>query len=82
MVESNLSDTELIVMIIRMLNNMKAMETIKKDQSEMKTTVSEMNNTLEGINRLDRAEDRISDLENKVRKKPPNKSRKGKKIKK
>ena len=40
---------------------------MKKDQSEIKNAVYEINDTLEGINsRLDKAEDQISDLEDKV----------------
>ena len=43
----------------------KDIETIKK--SEIKKAVFEINNTLEGIwSRLDKAKDRINDLEEKV----------------
>ena len=42
-------------------------ENIKKDQTEMKTTITEMKNTLEGINiRLDKAQDWIGDLEENI----------------
>ena len=42
-------------------------ETIKKNQPEMRNTISQIRNTLEGINsRQDEAEDQISVLENKV----------------
>ena len=57
MEECNLSDIELEVMIIRMLNSMKKnIKTTKKDELEMKNVVSEIKNTLGGINRLDEAE--------------------------
>ena len=47
---SNLSDVEFRLMIIRMLSNMKKdVETIKKNQSEIKNAVSKINNLLEGI---------------------------------
>ena len=43
-------------------------ETINKSQQEMKNTISELN-TVEGIkSRLDEAEDRIMELEDKVEK--------------
>ena len=42
------------------------METIKKDQSEMKDTLTETKNNLQGINsRVDEAENQISNLEYK-----------------
>ena len=65
---SNLLDREFRVMIIRILNSMKQdIETIKKNQSDIKIEISEMNNILEGINnRLDEAGDRIGVLENNV----------------
>ena len=45
----------------------KNIETIKKNQSEMKTAISKIKNTLEGINtRSDEAEAQKSDLEDKV----------------
>ena len=47
----------------------KEIETINKNKEEMKNTTSEIKkkNTIEGItSRLDKAEDRISDLEDKV----------------
>ena len=49
-------------------NSMKNnIETIKKNQPEMRNTISQIRNTLEGINsRQDEAEDQISVLENKV----------------
>ena len=44
----------------------KDIETIYKNQKEMKNTISEMKNTLEGIkSRLNEAENEISDLEEK-----------------
>ena len=67
---SNLSDREFRVTIIRILNSIKNIETLKKkNQSEIKDKISEINYTLKGINsRLDEAEDRISVLEDKVEK--------------
>ena len=45
---SNLPDTEFRVMIIRIFNSMKkGIETIQKDQSEIKNAISEINNTQE-----------------------------------
>ena len=47
----------------------KDIETLNKNQLEMKNAISEMKNTLEGIKiRLDESEDRISELEDKVEK--------------
>ena len=56
---SNLSDREFRIMVVRILNSMKKdIETITKDQSEIKSVISEINNTLEVINtRLGEAED-------------------------
>ena len=46
------------------------METIKKNQSEMKDTLNEMKNNLQGINsRVDEAKNQISNLEYKEAKK-------------
>ena len=48
---SNFSDTEFRVMIIRKLYSMKkGIETIKKDQSQIKNATLEINSILEGIN--------------------------------
>ena len=45
------------------------METIKKNQSEMKDTLNEMKNNLQGINsRVDEAKNQINDLEHKEEK--------------
>ena len=56
---NNLSDREFRVMVIRILNSIKkyiCIESINKNQSEIKNAISEINNTLEGINsRLDEA---------------------------
>ena len=55
---NNLSDREFRVMVIRILNSIrkKDIESINKNQSEIKNAISEINNTLEGINsRLDEA---------------------------
>ena len=42
------------------------MENIIGNQSETKTTISEMKSTLKRINRVDEAEDQISDTENGI----------------
>ena len=65
---SNLSDKEFSVIILRILNSIqKDIEIIKKNQSEKKNAITEINNTLGGINsRLDEAQDRIRDLEDKA----------------
>ena len=47
---SNLLDREFRVMIMRILNSIKNIEIIKKDQSEIKNAISDKNNTVEGIN--------------------------------
>ena len=48
-------------------------ETIKKNQSDIKIEISERNNILEGINnRLDETEEWINDLKDKVKKNPTN----------
>ena len=61
----------------------KGLETIKKDQSEMKNAISEINNTLEGINtRLDETEDQVSNLEDKVEKNTQVEQQKEKKLQK
>ena len=61
----------------------KGIETIKKDQWEVKNAISSINNTLEGLNsRWDEAEDWISDLEDKVEKKHLSSAAKRKEIKK
>ena len=47
----------------------KDLESIIKDQPEIKNAVSEINNTLEGVNSgLDESENWINDLEDKVEK--------------
>ena len=40
-------------------------EIIKGNQSEMRNTLSEMKSILEGINRVDKEEDHITDIEEK-----------------
>ena len=71
-------------MVIRILSSMKKdIETIKKDQSEMRNAILEINNTLEGINsRLGEAEYCSSDLEDRWGggKKTPRQSNKKKKF--
>ena len=63
---TNLLDIEFKVMVIRMLKELSGnniimkrdIETMNKNQLEMKIAISEMKNTLEGIkSRLDEAED-------------------------
>ena len=57
-------------------------ETMNKNQMEVKNAISEMKNKLEGIkSRLDKAEDLINELEDKVKKpkKTPSQSNKMKK---
>ena len=45
----------------------KEIETISKNQEEMKNTIPEIKNILEGItNKQDEGEDQISELEDKV----------------
>ena len=59
------------------------METIKKNQSEMKDTLIEMKNNLEGVNsRVDEAENPISNLEYKKAKNTQLELQKEKRIKK
>ena len=79
---SNLSYIEFRVMIIRILNSMrKDIETIRKDQSEIKNAVSKIYITPVGINsKLDEAEDHISDLEDKIEKNTQASSKKKKKF--
>ena len=58
----------------------KDIETMNKNQLEVKNEISEMNNTLEGIqSRPHEAEDQINDLEDKVEKKHPVRATKQKK---
>ena len=48
----------------------KDIETVNKSQEEMNDTISQKRYTLEGIkSRLDKEEDQISEVEDKVRKK-------------
>ena len=71
---SNLSNIEIKLVVIKMLNRVKmeVERNHKKGPTTMKNTFSEMQNTLEGINRrLGATKDRISDLEDKVEKKHP-----------
>lgn len=44
----------------------KEIENSKKNQSEMKTIITKIKNTLEAINRLEDAEEHISDLDDRV----------------
>ena len=61
----------------------KGIETINKDQEEVKNTISELKNTVEGIkSRLDEAEDRISELEDKVEKNTQKEQEKEKRLRK
>ena len=76
---SSLPEKELGVMIVKIIQNLgnrmeKIQETFNKDLEELKTKQTMMNNTineikcsLEGINsRITEAEERISDLEDKI----------------
>ena len=66
---SNLSDIEFKVMIIRTLNSMKKDIEMIKRTSHKNKAIFEINNRLEGINSwLDEAENKISNLEDKVEK--------------
>ena len=57
----------------------KQIETINKGQEEKKNTISEVKKTVQGIKgRLDEQKIRISNLEDKVEKKHPERARKGK----
>ena len=57
------------------------METIKKNQSEMKDTLNEMKNNLQGINsRVDEAKNQISNLEYKKAKNTQQEEQEEKKI--
>ena len=78
---SSLSDKGfkvMIIMLFRELGRMdehseksdisnKLLEKVKKNQTQLRTTIIEIKNTLEGISsRLDNTEEQISDLENRV----------------
>lgn len=75
---STLPDTEFKTLVVRMFSDLGEnfnkeigsikMETeyLKKNQPKMKNMVIEVKNTLNGINRLDEAENQITDLEDKV----------------
>ena len=64
---SNLSDAELKTLVIRMLKEpSEELNSIKKIQSETKSTLSETENNLQGNNsRVDEAENQINDLKHK-----------------
>ena len=64
---SDLLDAEFKTRIIRIFDelseNLNSMETIKKNQSEMKDALTEMENNLQGMNsRVDKAKNQIRDL--------------------
>ena len=74
---NKLSDREFKIMVIRLWmpkelsenhNSMKKeIETINKNQEEMKNTIPEIKNTVQGVtSRLDIAGDQISELEDKM----------------
>ena len=68
---SDLSDTEVKALVIRMLYSIKKqtnIETMKKDQPEMKNIISEMNTLDKKNSRLDEAEDQINNLDDEVEK--------------
>ena len=61
---SNLSDSQVKILVIRMLKELSEdLNSIKKIQSEVKDSVIEIKNHLQGNNRVDEAENQISDLE-------------------
>ena len=75
----SLSEKEFRVMIVKMIQNLgnrmeKIQETFNKDLEELKSkqtmmnnTINEIKNSLEGINsRITEAEERVSDLEDKL----------------
>ena len=75
----SLPEKEFRVMIVKMIQNLgnrieKIQETFKKDLEELKSkqrmmkhTINEIKNFLEGINsRITEAEERVSDLEDKI----------------
>ena len=64
---SNLSDAEFKTLVIRMLKELSEdINNIKKIQSETKDVLIEIKNNLQGNNsRVDEAENRVNDLEQK-----------------
>ena len=75
----SLPDKEFRVMIVKMIQNLgnriekiqetfnKDLEELKSTQTMMKHTINEIKNSLEGINRrITKAEEQISDLEDKI----------------
>ena len=64
---SNLSDTELKTLVVRMLKKLNEdLSSTKKIKSEMKDTLTEIKNNLQGNNnRMDEAEIQINDMEHK-----------------
>ena len=64
---SNLSDTQLKTLVIRMLQELTGyLNTIKKTQAEMKVALVEIKKNLQGTNSgKDEAENQINDLEHK-----------------
>ena len=64
---SNLSDAEFKTPVIRVLKELSGdLNSIKKIQSETKSTLSETENNLQGNNsRVDEAENQINDLKHK-----------------
>ena len=67
---SNLSDSELKTLIIRMFKELIGyFNSTKKTQAEMKFTLSEIKKNLQGTNRVDEAKNQINDLEHKEEKK-------------
>ena len=63
---SNLSEAEFKTLVLRMLKELNEdLSSIKKIQSETEDTLTEIKNNLQGNNRMDEAENQISDLEYK-----------------
>ena len=75
---SNISDAELKTLFIRMLKELsEGLSSIKKIQSEMKDTLIEIKDNLQGNNsRVDKAKNKINDLEHKEATNQNNKKKK------
>ena len=81
---SNLSDAELKTLVIKMIRELSEdLNSIKKIQSERKSTLIEIKNYLHGVDsKEDKAKNKISDLEYKEAKNNPLEQQKEKRIQK
>ena len=81
---SNLSDAEFRTLLIRMLKELNEdLSSIKKIQSEMKSTLIEIKNNLQGNNsRVDETKNQINDLEHKETKNKQSEQQEKKNLKK